>query len=263
MSMSLGKKHKYLILAALTVLLLVLFSYSSSMSRMLITAIIVTLSILGPIWVQYPGVNLNNSLNLILIPLHLVMGAVLSLIYFPNLGVPTRLAAIVTVGVLMYVVSLTNNIFMVSEESKKTIPLFRVAVTWSQILLVIVSIPYLAGVYKTSFNFIIQNLIAGTSAFLFSIYMYWPREIDKDVHKIEVKEKVINSLYVMLLVVGAGVSVSFFPTESFLRSLYVSAILMSVLGYFQAHYKNAITKKLLSEYLLISLLFLFIVILFR
>ncbi len=212
--------------------------------------------------VQFPNIKRFNAFYTVLLPFHLVLGTVLSLKFFPNLGAPVKISALISVGIIAYAVSLVNNIFLVVQERAKVMPLYRVAVTWSQILLITIAIPYFSGIFKLPLNAFTQAAFAGFSAFIFCVYFLWTLEFDEEARKIAAGEKVINSLVVTFLVVSSSLVVSFIPTESFLRSLFIASVLMASLGYLQSHYKNTVTKKLLLEYSIITLLFLCLVLIF-
>lgn len=259
----LGKKEKYLIYSVVLVAALAFVSESSN--KYYVFAIITTfvLGLVGSVIVQTPNVKRQNALFTLLLPLHLIAGTILSLTYFPNLGNLIKIAALVSVGVVAYAVSLVNNIFLVVEEREKVMPLYRVAVTWSQILLITIAIPFFSGVFKMPYNSIIQAVIVGLSSFIFTIYLIWTQDFDEDVRKVTSIEKVISAFQVMFMVTASSLTVAFVPTESFLRALFISAILMASLGYLQSHFKNTVTKRLLVEYSVITFIFLLFVLVFR
>lgn len=259
---SVAKKYKYLIHSILISILIFLFSYDRGERRMLFSVLIFALVIGGSLITQYPNIKFKNFLMTLLLPLHLVGGTLLSLIFFPNLSVFFKFGAIVTFCVAFYITSLINNVFLVVEDRNEFIPLYRVAVTWSQIIVIIIAIPYFAGVFKLNENTFIQNLITGVSSFLFSIYVIWSLRFDSDAKKPKIGEKLILSAFVSFCVFLLGVSFSFVPTESFLRALFVSSVLMFGLGYLQNHLKNSITKGIVTEYILICFFFLAILLIF-
>ena len=136
---NLQRKHKYALLSLTVSMLLFLFSYDAFNLRVFWAIFVVLTGVFGSIWVQYTSVITSKQyffkqtlLNVLVLPVILVVGALLSLIYFPNLGLPTRIITLLSVGGVMYVVSLVNNIFLVVFEKNEVIPLYRVAVTWSQ-----------------------------------------------------------------------------------------------------------------------------------
>jgi hypothetical protein len=259
--MVIGKKVRYLIYSTLVSILLFFVSGAEGELKPVGSAVVLAVALLGAYFTQLPN-NKHALLSVLLLPFHLVVGASLTLHFFPNLSLPITVLAIVFLGIVLYSVSLVNNIFLVVGRRGKSMPLYRVGITWSQILLIIIAIPYFAGVFKIPVNSITQNFIAGVSAFFFSSYILWTQSFDPESKAVELREKLAISSMVMFATVAGGLGVSFFPTESFLRSLYVSSILMSSIGYLQAHYKNLITRKMIMEYLLIITTFLIIVIAF-
>jgi hypothetical protein len=270
--MKLNRRNKYLLLSVGTVIFLFGFSYATGVVRIVTALVALLMAVLGTGLVQYSSVTTEHILkyfvgktflSILVLPVTLVVGALLSLIYFPNLSLFLRVATMGTVGLLMYVISLVNNIFLVVYEREETIPLYRVAVTWSQILLVIVSIPFFSGVFKIPINAIYQTLIVAVVAGFFARFLMWVQDMDSDVPTIDRGEMWVNSLLVGFVVFTVGIATSFVPTESFLRALLLSSVLMSSLGYLQAHYKNVVTKKLVFEYAVILLIFLLFVLIFN
>lgn len=270
--MNLPRRNKYALLAAAIVIFLFLFSYSSGFLKQLIAVLTVLIAVLGTALVQYSSVTSEHDLgyfirktsfNILVLPVSLVLGALLSLHFFPNLGLITRIITIGAVGVLTYIMALVQNIFLVVFERKEAIPLYRVALTWSQILLIIISIPLFSGIFKLPINGIFQSLLIALVSGFFAEFLMWVQEMDPDVPDIDREEGLVNSGLVSFAVFSFSISTSFFPTESFLRSLLVSSVLMSSLGYLQEHYKNTITKRLVAEYSFIILIFLFFVLMFH
>ena len=113
--------------------------------------------------VHYPNVTYKNLFMAVLLPMNLALGGTLSLLLFPNISVIFRLAAIVAFSLLDYIILLIDNVFLVIEDREELIPLYRVAVTWSLILQIIVLIPLVASVYKFNVNSFYQ---AGVVAIL-------------------------------------------------------------------------------------------------
>ncbi len=258
----LQRKHKFFIHSALMGILISLFSFATPAVRLQLIVVTIFVVLLGTFVIQYPNINLRNYFMNLLLPIHLVLGAVLSLIYFPNLALPIKLVGFVAFSVTFYIVALINNVFLVVEDRTETIPLYRVASTWSQIILITVAIPYFAGVFKLPLNTFYQTLLVSFSSLLFSLYLIWSFRFDKDVKVIEAGEKWLLCLFVAFCVFIFGVGFSFVPTESFLRALFVASILMFGLSYLQNHFKNTITKKIVSEYIIISIIFLVLLVVF-
>jgi len=83
-----------------------------------------------------------------------------------------KLLGFFIVSILYYLINLVNNIFLVVEEKADIIPLYRVALTWSQILLIIVSIPLFAGIYKLNVSPLLQAGYVGLLSFSFTLYFF-------------------------------------------------------------------------------------------
>jgi hypothetical protein len=260
----LDKKNKYLIHSLLIAGLVFWFSHRGfDELSVYIALLIILVATLGTFVVQYPNIGYRHLLINNLLPIHLVGGALLTLIYFPNLGLPVKILFVAAVGIGFYIVSLVNNVFLVVEERREPIPLYRVAVTWVQIIIVIVAIPFFAGIFKMPYNLLIQNSVTALSSVLFSFYLIHMLLFDEEAKKVRGVEALLFSLFVGFCVFAAGVSVSFLPTETFLRALFVTSVLMFSLNYLYGYLKNSITKRLINESLLITFIFFLLLFVFQ
>ncbi|MBI2620641.1 hypothetical protein HYW61_00250 [candidate division WWE3 bacterium] len=256
------KKYKYFIYSALFALSLWFIPYAEGGERAFIIAVAVLITIVGTLLTQSPR-RAWDFFPLLFLPLHLVVGITLSFLFFPNLSVFVRTVTTMGAGGLLYVISLVNNILLVVDEKENAIPLYRAAIAWSQIALVVVAIPYFAGVYKIAYGPHIQNGLIAVSSTLFSLYMIWTLNFEYGVRKTSLFDMLVYAFFVGYLASSAGFMVSFFPTESFLRALFISSVLMSSLSYLQAHLKNAVTKALVMEYTVVIFVFFILVVVFK
>jgi hypothetical protein len=154
-------------------------------------------------------------------------------------------------------------VFIVVEDKEDTIPLYRVAITWAQILIVIIAIPFFAGVFKIPANFIMQDLVVGASSFLFALYLLWTLGFDREVVRIGAGESIMMGLMVAFFAFSSALAVSFIPAESFLRSLLCAGSLMFGLNYMVLHYKNRLNKSIIFEYVFLLAIFLLLVLIFK
>jgi hypothetical protein len=267
----LDSKLKFHMMSAVLVSLMFWFSFASGTLKVVAGVLAVLTSMFGVLTLQYSIISSSSmkkliyktALSVVTIPAAITLGTLLSLYYFPNLSIYVKTAAILVVGGLLYISLLVNNTFLVVHERGEIIPLFRVASTWSQILVIVVSIPLFAGIYKLPFLPFFQTALILFTASLFSLFLNWVHNMDPDIPAISDKNRIIESIFVGFTLGALSISTSFLPTESFLRALLMSSVLMFILGYMLAHHKNAVTRKLMVEYSLISILFLGLVLIFN
>lgn len=224
--------------------------------------LIVIFVILGSIISHYPNVKLHNILYGTILPLSLFLGTFLFLEYFPNLSFVFKMLVLIGFSFMYYVVSLVDNIFLVVQDREEQIPLYRVAVTWAQILSVTIAIPLFSSLFKININAVWQTLLVCFFSTLICIYQLWGLSFDKDTKNIKAGESITLISLVVFMVFVSSISVSFFPTESFLRALYVGSILMFGLNYVDGHLKNNINKKLLIQSLALSIISFIILLIF-
>lgn len=257
------RKHKYLIQSVLaSVFVYAVVQKFLPLGFWQVALVLLALVISGDFISHYPNVHRGNFLMSVLMPLGVVTGALLSLHFFPNLSMPFKLFVIAFFGGMYYLVSLVDNIFLVVHDREEMIPLYRVAVTWSQILQVVVAIPIFAGIFKLNASGFSQAFLVAFISFLFAYYQLWIYQFDSDAKKTGVGEILYLCFAAFFLVYSASFAVSFFPAEAFLRAMFVSSILLFVLTYISAYLKNEITRRIVLGYLVISLIFLFILLFF-
>ena len=256
------KKYKYLIHTAMIVVPLWFVSDTNRAVEWGIVIMIFAATVVGTIFTQDVR-DKRDYIFVLLLPLHLSIGILLSMHFFPNLSMFIRVATLLMVGGLFYAVSLVNNILLVVDVRENLIPLYRAAITWSQILLVIVAIPFLAGVFKLPFNPLIQTAFVALSSFLFALYMFWVLGFDRDLKRLSLSKQLVCSMLASFYVASFSISVAFIPTESFLRAIFVASVLMSALGYFQNYLKNSVTARIILEYAAIVGAFFVLLIVFR
>ena len=257
------KKNRYLILSGLAVLFIYVVSQKQVNFSFWQVALILTVLVVSGDWISnYPAINRKNFFVSILMPLSVLIGALLSLNYFPNLGLPFKLFVIAFFGFLYYLVLLVDNIFLVVHDRAEIIPLYRVAVTWSQILQVVVAIPLFAGIFKIDTFSFVQSFLVALVSFAFTYYQLWIYQFDSDAKNTGVGEMYYLSLFVTYIIYTVSFAVSFFSTKAFLRSLFVSSVLLFLLSYTSGYLKNEISRKMVLGYLIIILVFLGILLLF-
>ncbi len=258
------KKPRFVIYSILVSVFVFLFAFGGSIEyRVLYTFLAISFSILGVFIIQYPSISFRNFSTHALMPFHLTVGVLGSFYYFPNLSLYLKVALVILFFVSLYVASLINNVFLVIEERRESIPLYRAALTWMQILLISLAIPFFASLFKVNVNSLIQNLIASLSAASLVMYLIWAYSFEGSHKNISQGERTGLVLFTMFFVFFAGLAVSFIPTESFLRAIFVSSVLMFCLNYASETLKNNVTMNLIVQHLIISATFLAILIVFN
>lgn len=260
-----GKKIRYTVYSITVSLLLMWVDSLTSPGEVTVYQVLILLSatLLGAFFTQYTSITHYKDLLVLLLPFSLSLSAYLTLFHFPNFSDIFKLSGLVVFAVILYLVSLLNNIYLVVGEKEETIPLYRVAITWSQILLVVISIPLYSGFYKLDTGPVNQTLLAGFFTFLFTMYFFWNLSFDTRVRRISHLDIIINCFLSAFFVMAINMSISFIPTESFLRALFTASVLLFNLNYIDGYMKNKINIKLIYHYGLIFLISLFIVLAFR
>lgn len=259
----LTRKNKYIIASALLTLF-IFYLIDNGLFTNLVAIAVLTFVIVGAVVItNIENITLKNIILSMVLPLSMEFGLILTFLFFPNLGIILRVGFSVFFGLQFYVVSLMTNIFLVVQTRGEAIPLYRVASTWAQILIVVVGITVFAGVFKIPVKFITQSAIVSLVTIIFCFYLFWVLSFDKDNKKVRIGESVLLSLFAGFLVGVANIAVSFLPTEAFLRAILSANVLLFSTAVIYEHVRNNITRSLLIKNFTLIVIFLIILLVFN
>ena len=155
----------------------------------------------------------------------------------------TRLPFIFIYEVSIYAVLLCANIFNVGVE--KNLQLYRAAFSINFFYQAVVSFLFYNVLFSFKYNFLINMIGAGISAFLLSLQLFWSirlnRHLDKDVFA--------YSLFTALLMIEAGLVVSFIPSKTAVYALFLTATYYSVTGIIHHHIDEKLFTETIREYI--------------
>ncbi|OGC46121.1 hypothetical protein A2V49_03525 [candidate division WWE3 bacterium RBG_19FT_COMBO_34_6] len=257
-------KKQYFIIHSLIITIIIYYFSLNIQDRGLWYMIIILILITGGFFITHrPNIKILDILVTSIPSILLSLGFFLSYLYFPNLSKYFKIFSALIFFVLFYLINLVNNVFLVVHARKEMIPLYRVAQTWSKILLAFIGIPLLAGIFKVPLIPAFEAFAASIISTLFSIYFVWTSQYNPDVKKIKRGEMLSLQAFSAFIVGCVTIGVSFFPNESFLRALFVASILIFCLTYLEGHLKNSINKKIIFEHFVISSLFLILLFIYN
>lgn len=210
-SFEITKKQRYMAHAILTTAILYFFIQTLPEVNYLLISLLTFFVIVGSYFVHRPNTRLVNTLVTSIMQFALVGGFILSIIFFPSLSDLFRLAALFSFMVMFYLISLVNNVFLVVNNRGEPIPLYRVAITWSKILIAAVSIPLFAGIFKISVNSFAEAIVISLISALFYLYLVWFLQYNPDVKKYRVGELLTIFALGSFIVPVVSLSLSF-PT---------------------------------------------------
>ena len=214
------------------------------------------------LFVLYPGYKTSDIFYISFQPLMIAFGTILGLMFFPNLNEYFKLSLIVISAGLIYISTLTNNLLIAEKVEESSLPLFRVGIIWTQIILIIQSIPILTIIYKSNVLFIFNSLVIFIYFFLASILYIHTLMLFYKKEKLSRGEFLIICLQMAFLPTIASLATSFISAESFLRATFITSVFMGMVGYARGYIENTINNLLIFQYSLIILIFLAILFLF-
>jgi hypothetical protein len=257
-----ARRTKFLIFTILYIFGCLVFEYIK-FDKLVFLGIFVFLIVITNLIALYPGYKLKDIFYISFQPVVLAVGTISGLIFFPNLNEYFKLTLILASGFLLYISTLTNNLVIAEKIEDTSLPLFRVGLIWTQILLIVQSIPLITVVYKLDLLFIYQSLIIllyFISSSLIYIHTLLLSRKNEVVTNREFLMIIIQMVYLPFL---ASISTSFMPAESFLRATFVTSVYMGMVGYSRNYIENSITRSLIVQYSLIALFFLIVLFVFN
>ncbi len=210
----------------------------------------------------YPGFKFRDLIIISFLPLVILSSTIMGLIFFPNLSFLFKYLLMFFSGALFYLSLLINNLIIAEKVEDTSLPLFRVGQVWLQILLIVLTIPFITVIYKFNFKFYIHSL------FIF-IYLLTSSYVYLHSYLISKRDSVSNREYILLifqmvyLPVIASVATSFISAESFFRATFITSVYMSMVSYARNYVDNSLNKKLIIQYVVISSFFLLVLIAFK
>lgn len=260
--MLITRRTKFLIFTIVYIFGVLSFQYSRIDKNLFIgvfTLIILVLNLLA----LYPGYRVKDLFHISFEPLVITISTLYGLTFFPNLNLFFKVLLVLVSGLMLYISTLTNNLTIAEKLEESSLPLFRVGLIWTQILLIIQSIPLVTVIYKLNLNFLFQSILI-LIYFLMASYSYLHTLLltkkEEEIKRSEIAALIIQMTFMPFV---GSLAISFIPTESFLRATFITSIFMGMVGYVRNYLENSITKRLVIQYSLIFLFFLLAVILFK
>lgn len=256
------RRTKFLIVTIIYIFGLLSFQYSS-LDQNLFIGIFVSILLILNLVALYPGYRVKDLFYISFEPAIITISTLYGLVFFPNLNIFFKVILIMISGGMLYISTLTNNLIIAEKIEESSLPLFRVALLWTQILLILQSIPLITVIYKLNLPFYLQSIFV-LIYFVLASYSYLHTILlSRKEEEIERREFVILILQMGILPFLASLAVSFIPTESFLRGTFITSVYMGIVGYIRNYLENSITKKLIIQYSAIIIFFLIALILFK
>jgi len=210
----------------------------------------------------YPGYKFKDLVIISFLPLVITSSTIMGLIFFPNLSYLFKYLLMFFSGGLFYLSLLINNLIIAEKVEDSSLPLFRVGQVWLQILLIILTIPFITVIYKLNFKFYLQSLAIFLYLFI-SSYVYLHTYLISKEGKVSLKEYVLLLFEMIYLPVIASIATSFISAESFFRATFITSVYMSMVSYARNYIDNSLNKRLIIQYIVISAFFLLVLIAFK
>jgi len=258
-----SRRTKFLLFTFLYIFGFLIVEFQKYFLNSWVVVMFITLVFIGNLAVLYPGYTFKDVFYISLQPFILTLGTLLGLIYFPNLNEYFKLALILVSAGLIYISTLTNNLLIAEKVEESSLPLFRVGIIWTQIILIIQSIPLITVIYKSNLWFVYQSFFIYIYFFFSSILYLHTILLFHKGERYEKREFLILAFQMSLVPFIGSLFTSFTSAESFLRATFITSLFMSMVGYIRGYIENTINNFLILQYSVISLIFLILLFLFN
>jgi hypothetical protein len=259
---SLSRRTRFTIFTIIYIFSLMLFDFIV-FDKYLFLLYLIFFIVLGNLYVLYPGYKKEDALIISFLPTIITSSTVFGLIFFPNLFTIFKYILILVSGGIFYISLLINNLIIAEKKEDSSLPLFRVGLIWLQILLIILTIPFITVIYKLNFPFYVHSLLVFIYL-MFSTHIYLHSLlISNKTNPISSREYLLLILEVSYIPFLSSLAVSFINAESFLRATFITSVYMGMVGYLRNYIENSLNKKLIVQYSLIVLFFLFVLYIFK
>lgn len=251
-----SKRNKFLILSLiLTLFLTRLPSLPRSYSGLglIVFVFLSGLFAVFSLWEYLSGIEYVTLLTL---PILFALGMGSVVLLFPNFSGYFKTAIYGVYFLTNYTLLLSLNIFNVASE--KPIPLLRAAYTSSFLITTFTAFPILTLMYKWSLGITVEIIVVFILTFLLSFQSLWSVFLPKNI----VGTSFRASLFMSWLMAETALVFSFFPMESFFRSLLLSTFFYIYLGFSHQYLKKALNVKSVFEYVFVGLVIVVLVFLY-
>lgn len=251
-----SKRNKFLTFSLLLTLLLTLIpSFPKNYSVLVITGFVLISALFSVIclWDYLSGIE---YITLLTLPIVFSLGMGSIILQFPNFSSFFKIIFYGIYFVLNYILLLSLNIFNIAGE--KPIPLLRAAYTSSFLITTFAAFPIFTLIYKGALGIIIEIIMVfGLSLFL-SFQSLWSAFLPKN----NVRASLKTTLIVSSLMTQTALVFSFYPMESFFRSLLLSTFFYIYLGFSHQYLKRTLNYKSIFEYAFVGLVIVSLVFLY-
>lgn len=248
-------KRLRLVISVLTLGLLMLFStfFNFDKAPFFLPVFIITTYLLS-YFSLLEGIKKVGWFGLFLMPELITLFFYLFYFLFPGRWL-TRLPFIFIYEVSIYAVLLCANIFNVGVE--KNLQLYRAAFSINFFYQAVVSFLFYNVLFSFKYNFLINMIGAGISAFLLSLQLFWSIRLNRYIER----QVLAYSLFTALLMVEMSLVISFIPLRVAVYSLFLTATYYSVAGVIHHHIDEKLFKETIREYVIVWIFVLIITLL--
>lgn len=252
-----GKKARFLSSAILLTFFLTFTPVISRDHSLYFIILVVLSSLVFTAFCLWDYLSGLEFITLLTLPAVFSLGMVSILFQFPNFSLFFRVFFYFIFFALFYTVLLSLNIFNVAAE--KPIPLLRAAYFSSFVITIFSIFPILTLIYKSHLPLGLGLAAVCLLTFILSFQSVWtvflPAPPDLSlVFKM--------SLIIAGLVAETGLVFSFFPMESFFRSLLLSTFFYIYLGFAHQYLRKNLNTRSVVEYSLVALVIVALVFLY-
>jgi hypothetical protein len=247
----LGKRQKIIISGLLLATGLFLIPQTEASNQLYLIISVIAASYLLSVWAIYAQFSKFDLINLFVLPVVLTASFALFFGRFET-SIEVRSILSVVYVVVMYTILLAENIFNVSTE--RNIPLVRAARTIGYLSTLFVSFAFFTLLFGLGLNIFLFSGITFLVSSLFFAQGLWQINLKE----IDLGKLTTYSILAGLAVGEVALAFGFWPLNPPKVGLAITAFIYVLLGLLQHHVKEDLTRRLVFEYLFVSVMVVFL-----
>jgi hypothetical protein len=243
----LSKRQKFIITSSVTFIGFILVTHRSTVIEkkyhfiILFALVIYLLSL----WSMRQAMTKSKAILLFVLPIGYISTICLFYFLFSQIRWLTRLPLAIMFALSFYCLLLTQNVFHIASD--RLIPLFRAATTANFVYTLFTLVLIHCIVFSMTAPFYINGVLIFLTSFPLIFQILWSVKIEGVTPQI-----VVYSAIFSLILAEAGIALSFWSAPPLVLSLYLNSITYGVLGVILELMKDRLNNKVVYEYGLVA-----------
>jgi hypothetical protein len=244
LNFELTKRHKIILTSFIVFLgfLFITHTVNVVFRRYYLIFILAGIAYLLSLWSLWKGMTKTKAVILLTLPIFYCISVLGFYFLFREIRWLTRVPAAVFFGFSFYCLLLAQNVFNVASD--RTIPLYRAASAVNFVYTIFTSILLSSVIFSLNLEFYWNFILVTLISFPLILQSLWSVKVEKVNALI-----IIYSVIIAFLLGEVALSLSFWQTSPFIRSLFLNTIGYVLLGILQDYLHERVNRRVIWEYI--------------